>query len=189
MCLLPVLVASGPTPQLVRSLPEIISSLLLTVAGKLSIESAHFPGVFLRLDGTGLSPAHKPPNGGGVVNCQQGASEWEKFRLVQLEGNVTTIESVQFPGVYIRMDGSSVKSKQLNGGGVVNAQVGAQAWEKFKLHPSGEGKVTIESAQFPGVFLRMDGRNVPRGGNGGGVVNCQWGAGEWEQFKIHGIGK
>ena len=118
-----------------------------------SIESANFSGIFLRMDGSGLSPSNKPPNGGGLVNCQHGAQEWERFILRELEGDVIALESSHFSGVYLRMDGSSVKSNNQSGGGVVNAQFGIGAWEKFRLRQSNGGNVSIESVQFPGVWM------------------------------------
>ena len=173
--------AAGPAP---RPVPD--PAPMPHPDGKIvSIESANFSGIFLRMDGSGLSPSNKPPNGGRLVNCQHGAQEWERFILRELEGDVIALESSHFSGVYLRMDGSSVKSNNQSGGGVVNAQFGIGAWEKFRLRQSNGGNVSIESVQFPGVFLRMDGRGVPQGSNGGGLVNCQWGAGGWEQFKLH----
>ena len=98
-----------------------------------------------------------------------------------------TFESVQFPGVYLRMDGNGVTKFAGPGGGVVNNQFGAGPWEKFCLepNPSSPNIYTIQSVQFPGVYLRMDGGGVTKfAGSGGGVVNCQFGAGPYEQFKI-----
>ena len=44
---------------------------------------------------------------------------------------------------------------------------------------------TIASVRFPNAFLRMDGSGVTQPeGSGGGVVNCQFTAGPWEQFQM-----
>ena len=45
-----------------------------------------------------------------------------------------TIQSVFFPNAFLRMDGSSVKSCNGAGSGIVNAQFGAGPWEKFRIH-------------------------------------------------------
>ena len=48
------------------------------------------------------------------------------------------------------------------------------------------GTYTFESVHFPGVYLRMDGNEVTEFvGPGGGVVNCQFGADAWEEFKLY----
>ena len=43
----------------------------------------------------------------------------------------------------------------------------------------------IASVQFPNVHLRMDGRGLTSmTGPGGGTVNCQYGVGPWEKFRM-----
>ena len=44
--------------------------------------------------------------------------------------------------------------------------------------------MACESAAFPGVYLRMDARSVDAFGvpTGSGIVNCQFGVGDWEKF-------
>src|SRR5204863_6522536 len=45
--------------------------------------------------------------------------------------------------------------------------------------------VAIRSAQFMNVQLRMDGNGVTAPtGPGGGTVNCQFGVGAWERFRL-----
>ena len=85
-----------------------------------------------------------------------------------------TFESVQFPGVYLRMDGRGVEQ---GGHGVVNCQYTASSWETFQLVSDGDCYYTIKStsAAFPEVFLSMDGT---------GVVDCHFGAGQSEKFKL-----
>ncbi len=148
-----------------------------------SIASAAFPGVVLRMDGRGVTQPTGP--GGGFVNCQFGASKWEKFILETQADGTIAIASVEFPGVYLRMDGRGVTQPSDPGGGFVNCQFGASKWEKFRLETQSDGTVAIASVEFPGVYLRMDGRGVTQpSGPGGGFVNCQFGARSWEKFNI-----
>ena len=154
--------------------------------GSYTLESVQFPGVYLRMDGNGVT---KPVGaGGGVVNCQFGAYSWEKFVIEPpaSERNVYTIQSVQWPGVYLRMDGNGVTEFVGCGGGVVNCQFGDESYEKFQFIYNGVDKsFSIESIQFPGVYLRMDGTGVTsKQDGGGGTVNCQFGAFPYERFKL-----
>jgi len=49
----------------------------------------------------------------------------------------------------------------------------------------GDAPITIQSTFFPNVYLRMDGTGVTTfTGPGGGTVNCQFGAGPLERFKL-----
>jgi len=148
-----------------------------------AIRSAQFPNAYLRMDGTGVTGFVGP--GAGTVNCQFGAGSWEKFLFVPQSDGSVAIGSLQFPGVFLRMDGTGVTGFTGPGGGQINCQFGAGAWEKFKLVPQGDGTVAIESVQFPNVFLRMDASNVTQfSGPGSGIVNCQFGAGAWEKFRL-----
>ena len=61
------------------------------------------------------------------------------------------IESVQWPGVFLRLDGRNVTKPDGNGGGVVNAQNGAGSYEVFTIKCSG-AVATIESKEFPGFL-------------------------------------
>lgn len=126
--------------------------------------------------------------GAGIVNCQYGAGPYEKFVVRAYAGNQFAIESLQFPGVFLRMDGGYVRSFNGGGSGKVNAQFTAGPYERFALRQMSDEKYSFESVQFPGVFLRMDGNSVTTPtGSGSGTVNCQLGAGPWELFKIHVI--
>ncbi len=147
------------------------------------IESIQFPNVFLRVDGTGVNAAVGP--GGGTVNCQFGAGPYEKLRFVDQGDGSVAIASVQFPNVCLRLDGHGVTSFAGAGAGVVNCQFGVGPWEKFRLRDQGGQTLSIESAAFPGVFLRLDGTNIHAfAGAGAGVVNCQFGAGPYEKFRL-----
>ncbi|RDL43020.1 hypothetical protein DN730_16065 [Marinomonas piezotolerans] len=82
------------------------------------------------------------------------------------------------------MDGSDVKSFNPSGAGEVNCQVSEGPWEQFHLEPQDDGTYAIASINFPGVYLRMDGTGLSEDNPGEGVVNCQFGVGPWEKFKI-----
>jgi len=88
------------------------------------------------MDGNGVTQPN--PNGGGTVNCQYTAGPWEKYKIAIVEtsekdGNIVTIESNQFPGVFLRLDGNGVIEPNPNGAGTVNCQFNAGPWEKFHL--------------------------------------------------------
>lgn len=152
------------------------------IIAPLTIESVHFPNVYLRMDGNGVAEL---PQGSGTVNCQIGAHPWEKFKFTKYDDGTYTIESLAFPNTYLRLDGKDVKSFANDGSGTVNCQAVAKEYEHFKLHKQEDGTYTIESANFPGVYLRMDATNFKNyDGGGGGVVNCQFGAQYMEKFRI-----
>lgn len=149
----------------------------------LRIGSVVFPNAYLRMDATGVN--RRVDAGAGIVNCQFGAQENELFKFVQYEDDTYTIEPMKYPGVFLRMDGNGVTTFNGKNLGTVNCQFGAYGWEHFRLHKQDNGSYTIESATFPGVFLRMDGNNVKSfSGSGSGSVTCQFTARSWEQFRI-----
>ena len=104
-----------------------------------AIASTAFPNVYLRMDGTGVTQPTGP--GGGTVNCQYTAMSWEKFELVlQKDPNgrndgTFSIKSTVFPNVFLRMDGNGVTQPTGPGGGTVNCQYTAMAWECYRLQP------------------------------------------------------
>ncbi|WBB79898.1 hypothetical protein O7606_00330 [Micromonospora sp. WMMD882] len=50
----------------------------------------------------------------------------------------------------------------------------------------GDTPITIKSWFFPNVYLRMDGAEVTSfSGSGSGTVNCQFGAGPLEKYRLH----
>ena len=151
-----------------------------------TIESVQFPGVFLRMDGGSVTSFNGA--GAGTVNCQYGAGPYEMFVLRAYSGDQFSIESLQFPGAFLRMDGGSVKRATSTGSGTVNAQFTAGPYERFAVRQVSGGQYSFESVQFPGVFMRMDGSSVTKpNGGGSGTVNCQLGVGPWELFYIHVI--
>ena len=99
------------------------------------------------------------------------------------------IQSIAFPRAFLRMDGSGVTTSTATGSGVVNCQYGNPGpWETFVITdvPDAKGGVVIGSAAFPNVFLRMDGSGVSTSysDNGGGTVNCSYGALQYERFRL-----
>lgn len=84
-----------------------------------------------------------------------------------------SIESQQFPGSYLRIDGRGVSEFSGPGGGTVNCQNYVGTYETLIIvnHPE-DNTFSILSSVFPNVYLRMDGRDVKSGGSSG-VVNCQ----------------
>jgi hypothetical protein len=135
--------------------------------------------------------------GGGYVNCQFiPPGPYELFNVIPLEmpPSLATqaglipygICSVEFPGVIMRMDGREVTAPSGTGGGYVNCQFTPPGpYERFNLVPNGNNLV-IASVEFPGVIMRMDGRDVTApSGTGGGYVNCQFTPpGPYELFTI-----
>jgi len=111
--------------------------------GTFGIASVAFPGVYLRMDGTGVT--RPTGSGGGTVNCQYSASTqlapnaWEKFYIVPQGAGTVAIASQAFPGVFLRMDGTGVTHFLPSGGGKVNCQYSASvqlapnAWERYKI--------------------------------------------------------
>lgn len=97
----------------------------------------------------------------------------------------TTIGPVQIGGIFLRMDGTGVTEPNPSGAGTVNCQVEAGPWEHFYLEPQEDGTYAIASIAFPGVYLRADGTGLSDTNPSGGVVNCQFGVGPWEKFKIN----
>jgi Papain-like cysteine protease AvrRpt2 len=101
--------------------------------GSYSFESAAFPNVYLRMDGTGVPTTGA---GGGTVNCQFGPpGPYEKYKVrAQADGSFS-FESAAFPNVFLRLVGSGVTATTSTGGGTVNCQLNANggANESFFL--------------------------------------------------------
>lgn len=90
---------------------------------RVSIESQQFPGSYLRIDGKGVTTFSG--SGGGTVNCQNYVGTYETLVIVNHpEDNTFSLLSSVFPNVYLRMDGSEVKSGETypSGIGTVNCQ-------------------------------------------------------------------
>lgn len=100
--------------------------------GSYSIGSQYYPNVFIRMDGSGVHTPSGP--GAGTVNCQFGQGVWEKFHLHKQDDGTYTIESVAFPGVFLRADGAGPQHYTDTGFGMVNCQWGASVYETFRIH-------------------------------------------------------
>ncbi|KAE8154179.1 hypothetical protein BDV25DRAFT_136105 [Aspergillus avenaceus] len=98
----------------------------------ISIMSAQFPNVFLRLDGTHVQSGEEYASGAGTVNCQWGSHSYEKFRLEDQEDGSKAIASVKFPNVYLRLENVSGQGGP-SGAGTVNCQTYVGSYEKFKI--------------------------------------------------------
>lgn len=157
---------------------------MVLISGSIkSIRSVAFPGVYLRLDGTGFM--HSSSEGGGVANCQYGVGPFETFDVLSQRDGTVTIGSTVFPNVFLRLDGHGVTHPTDAGAGLVNSQVMAGPYEKFHLVPQADGSTAIASTAFPNVFLRLDGHNINHPTDAGaGIVNAQFGAGPYEKFII-----
>ena len=147
--------------------------------GKYTIKS--YQGQYLSVDCRNLS---KPCSGGsGKLLCAKDCrSEGQHFYIIPVaeNTNIYTIQPVPCPGVYLRMDGSSVTTFAGPGGGIVNLQYGVTDEEKFKIVYNGEeGMFCFASLKYPFVFLRTD---VSQN-----VVNCQYGAFKWEMYTIRSV--
>lgn len=119
-------------------------------------------GKWLRLDATGSTSFQSAGSGAAVT--QSFIEGQETFYLIENTDGTVSFESTIFRMAFLRLDGSKVPAGELTepGGGVVNAQFGSSTLERFKIVKKGQdGIVGIESAAFPGRFLRMDGdKNV-----------------------------
>lgn len=99
---------------------------------------------------------------------------------------VRTIASVQFPGVYLQMDGDGVTHTR-PGQGNLTIGHGGGPLDQFKLSPppaSGDYVTTIQSAAFPDVYMRMDGHGLSPSKLNGGIVNKNKGVAAYEMFII-----
>lgn len=153
-----------------------------------AIQSVKFPNHYVRLDGQGVTSA--TGGGGGTVNTQTFIGTYETYTLVVNANGTVSFKSTVFNDVFLRLDGTGVAAGQdlANGGGVVNAQFTARSYEQFKIHkkadPAGtyQGIVGIESAAFPGRYLRVD-------GSANNKVNVQGVFKTYEELKILVVGQ
>ena len=153
-------------------------------AGKYTIKSA--TGPYLGMNGSGITRAFS--SGVGSLFCSNDPNSPSNPALqfyitpVAEDTNIYTIQSVAYPGVYLRMDGSGLTGYTGPGGGVVNCQFGAASYEKFRIVYNADkyaGMFSIGSQVFSFVYLRVDGENS--------VINCQYGAYSYEVFTISAV--
>lgn len=140
-----------------------------------AIRSKQF-NTYLSLNGTGVNHFRDAgwPN---TVKTIGHLKSWETFYLHYNSDGTYSFEGTQFPNAYLRLDGNGVKAGVNAPGGTVNTQYGAQGWEKFHIRRQDDNSaiVAIESAAFPGRYLRADDRNA---------VNAQGVVLGWEKFEI-----
>jgi hypothetical protein len=100
-----------------------------------AIQSVRFPNAFLRMDGSNVTQFKGA--GSGTVNCQyyssgslprNNSSDYEHFiegisiLSTSSHNNYYNIMSGEFPGVFLRIDGSNVTKFEGAGSGTVNCQ-------------------------------------------------------------------
>jgi phospholipase C len=98
--------------------------------GSYAFESAAFPNVFLRMDGTGVPSTMA---GGGTVNCQVGIGPYEKFHARPQSDGSFSFESATFPDTYLRLVTDSGVTAATGPGGTVNCQLKANGGEHEKF--------------------------------------------------------
>ena len=114
---------AGPLDQFKLTAPPTDESLHVT-----ALESAAYPQVCVRMDGTGVDSFD--PRGGGKVNKQLGAFPYERFNIRPQPDGTVGIESNAFPGVYLRLSMGNVPGET---GVVINCQYGPGPLAKFRL--------------------------------------------------------
>lgn len=126
---------------------------------QVAIRSKLFGG-YISLNGTGLTCYRLEPYR-GTVRTTEHVKSWETFNVHHNDDGTISFESSAFPDVYLSLDGSDVTPGVLygDGGGSVASQVGIKAWEKFRIgrQDCATPTVTVESAAFPGRYLRTSG--------------------------------
>ena len=142
---------------------------------------------YLRLEAEGLTK--QKPTGSGSLTTQPAIGSEEKYILERNSDGTVSFQSLAYPNCYIRTDGSagSVDPNTTgNAHGYYNAQFGKFSHERFNIVYQGEGatgvesgKVGLESAQYPGRYMRV----APTG-----EVNVQGVCGVHEVFEIVVIG-
>ena len=151
---------------------------------QVAIRSKQF-GVYVQFNGTGISKlqdSREPYR--GTVHTAGHAGGWEIFNLHYNNDDTVSFEASQFRNVYLSLDGNGVQPgiRTDSGGGSVAAQYGAYTWEKFHIRRIDDttGTIAIESAHFPGRYLKVDGDH--------NTVNVQGVVAAWEQFEIVVLG-
>jgi len=110
------------------------------------------------------------------------------FNLLVNSDRTVSFKSITFSSIFLHLDVTGVATGHYlpSGGGIVNAQFTACSSKQFKIHrnpdPLGtyQGIVGIESAAFPGRYLRLDGST--------GVVNVQGVFKKYKEFRILVVG-
>ena len=132
--------------------------------------------IALRMDASNCTGQSTGP-GCGTVNCQFNPGPWERFNILPQDDGTVAIESVQWPGRYLRMDGGS---------GQVNCQCSIGPWEKFHIQTQPDGTKAIESAQWPGYYLHINTQGVTHFNPAGwpNTASCNTGVDEAAKFEF-----
>ena len=102
------------------------------------------------------------------------------------------IKSVDFASRYVQMNASGLRSHHPAGGGHVKVQTFIAGWETFELVRHPDNLVSFKAIWFDNIFLRAEAKSLNPGqtpDDGGGVVNCQYGCGRLEKFRILKVGQ
>ena len=133
---------------------------------------------------------------GGCPNSAPRFTTQMISRFMRRMNILKTLRSVETPTIYVRCDARGVDDHDPDGDGVVNCQHEPPSeYERFCIFPSTIApslaiqetlhRTVIESGFKENVFVRTDGKGMDApSNNGGGVVNCQFGAGPWENYFI-----
>ena len=151
--------------------------------GKYTIKS--YTGFYLSAEGSSITETTSSGGAGSVTCSRDCRNESQHFFIIPVaeDSNIYTIQSVAYPGVYLRMDGSGITQFNSSGKGTVNLQYGATSnYEKFRIvFNAGKfpGMFSFESKVSPFVYLRTD--------SGKSVVNCQYGTRSFEMYTIAAV--
>lgn len=144
---------------------------------RIGIRSKEF-GTYLSLDGTD----DKRPRDGGWPDTITNVEYLKALEIFYLHYNTdgtVSFEGSTFPEAFLRLDGTGVPAgfNKPGGGGTVNSQYEIADWERFYIRRQDDTTafVAIESAAFPGRYLRVD---SAKNANVQGVVL------NWEKFEI-----
>ena len=145
---------------------------------RVAIKSVHFASRYVKMDASGLRSHH--PAGGGHVLVQTYIAGWEEFELVRHPDNLVSFKAIYFDNIFLRAEAKGLNPGQTpdGGGGVVNCQYGCGRFEKFRILRVGKhGEVAIESAEFPGRYLSLNGNCLDS-------MKLQGTLNAWEKFYL-----
>jgi len=141
---------------------------------KVAIRSSF--GTYICMVASGFTAA--TDSGSGNVSKQSSISPISTFALENNPDGTVSFRSTEYNNCYLRIDGSAanVTPGVVNQGSFYNAQYGKGPHEKYKIVPTATpGKVGLESAAFPGRYMRVGGDDL---------VNVQGVLGEHETFEL-----
>lgn len=109
--------------------------------GTFGLESTTNPGVYISVYAPNVNSGNAI---GGTVSCHYGLGKNESFRLAPQTNGKLAIESVAFPGVFLRLDGTNLSSSN-RVGGTVNCSFGANTNEMLTVLNAGPLPYTIQT--------------------------------------------